>query len=151
MLPAGFRIPDAKALFFDRQRVISQTSKAERKVLSKFGAFVRTRSRSSIRKRKKPAEPGSPPSGHTGELKKWILFVYDPNRHSVIIGPARLNSKIGDAPHALEHGGQTTVRKGSRRKPHMRTVTIRARPVMQPAFDRERQGLPQLWRNSISN
>jgi len=57
-------------LFFDRQAVISKVDAATRRVLSRFGAFVRQRAKSSIRKRRNPAPPGSPPSSHTGLLKK---------------------------------------------------------------------------------
>ena len=69
----GFEI---KKLFFDRQAVTSRMDPAKRKVLSKFGAFVRRTAKGSIRRRKKPAPPESPPSSHTGLLKKFIFFGY---------------------------------------------------------------------------
>ena len=103
----GFEI---KQLFFDRQAVISRVDPATRKVLSKFGAFVRRTAKGSIRNRKAAAPPGSPPSSHTGLLKKFIFFGYDPQRESVVIGPTRLDRRgQGEAPSLLEHGGQTTL------------------------------------------
>ena len=137
---------DIKKMFFDRKAVIGKVDKATRKVLSRFGAFVRTTARSSIRKRKKIAPPGSPPSSHTGLLKKFIFFGYEPARNSVVIGPVRLSRKPGDAPHALEHGGKSTVVGGNRKK---RRVKIAARPFMGPAMAKEKPKLPAMWRGSV--
>ncbi|HSV28701.1 MAG TPA: hypothetical protein VLL76_04055 [Candidatus Omnitrophota bacterium] len=136
---------DVKRMFFDRQAVIVQADAATRKVLSKFGAFVRRTARGSIRRRKKTSEPGAPPSGHTGLLKRLIFFAYDPDRRSVVIGPAPLRAKV-EAPPLLEYGG--TARRKDRRG---RTVTARyrARPFMGPALAKELPGLPPLWRESI--
>src|SRR5690606_28852572 len=99
----GFEIT---RLFFDRKAVTSRVDRATRRVLSRFGAFVRRTARSSIRKRKRTSEPGKPPSSHTGMLKKFIFFGYDPRRDSVVIGPVRLSQKgRGEAPSLLEYGG----------------------------------------------
>jgi hypothetical protein len=140
----GFEI---KRMFFDRQAVISKVDAATRRVLSRFGAFVRRSAKSSIRKRKKPAPPGQPPSSHTGLLKKFIFFGYDAARQSVVIGPTRLNQKgRGEAPPLLEYGGKATlVRRG--KKKH---VTYQARPYMGPAFEKEKPQLPAMWRGSIT-
>ena len=92
----GFEI---KQLFFDRRAVTSRVPPATRKVLSKFGAFVRRTAKGSIRDRREPAPPGSPPSSHTGLLKKFIFFGYDAGARSVVVGPARLDRRgRGDAP-----------------------------------------------------
>ena len=137
---------DIKRMFFDRQAVISKVDAATRRVLSKFGAFVRRSAKSSIRKRKKPAPPGQPPSSHTGLLKKFIFFGYDAARHSVVIGPTRLNQKgRGEAPPLLEYGGKATlVRRGKKKR-----VTYQARPYMGPAFEKEKPQLPAMWRGSV--
>lgn len=142
----GMDFKSAKAMFFDRHAVISKMDTATRKVLSKFGAFVRRSAKSSIRKRKKPAPPGSPPSSHTGLLKKFIFFGYDPDARSVVIGPTRLNQKgRGEAPPILEYGGKATlVRRGKKKR-----TTYKARPYMQPAFEKEQPQLPALWRGSV--
>jgi len=69
---------EIKQLFFDSPKVVRAVDRTTRRVLSKFGAFVRRTARSSIRKRKRISEPGSPPSSHSGLLKKFIFFGYDP-------------------------------------------------------------------------
>jgi len=140
----GLRISQAKGMFFDRQAVVDAADRAQRQVLSKFGAFVRQTARSSIRKRKAISEPGAPPSGHTGLLKRTIFFVYSPEARSVLIGPVLLNKRT-DAPRLLEHG-DTVVRRRRQRRVRM---NYRARPFMGPAFEREQQKLPALWRNSV--
>jgi hypothetical protein len=140
-----------KKMFFTSRAVMSATDRATRRVLSRFGAFVRRAAKSSIRKRKRASQPGQPPSSHTGLLKKFILFGYDPARRSVVIGPMRLNQKVGDAPEALEHGGTSRVVMGGRRKRRLvRTVRIRPRPFMGPAMKQEETKLPSMWRDSVS-
>ena len=141
----GFKFKTMQGRFFDSAKVISATDKATRKVLSKFGAFVRRTAKSSIRKRKKTSSPGSPPSSHTGLLKKFIFFGYNPASESVSIGPIKLNSKRGDIPRTLEIGGKTTIVSRGKKK----TVKIAARPFMVPAKDKELPKLPDMWKNSI--
>jgi len=140
---------DIKRMFFDRKAVTGAVDKATGRVLSRFGAFVRRTARSSIRKRKRTSRPGEPPTSRTGLLKRFIFFGYDPSRRSVVIGPARLNQKVGDAPEALEYGGMTTVVEGTRHKRRKRKVRIVARPYMGPAFEQERPKLAAMWRDSI--
>ena len=145
----GFKLKTMQSHFFDSAKVLSATNKAARKVLSRFGAFVRRTAKSSIRKRKKVSPPGKPPTSRTGLLKKFIFFGYSPSAESVVVGPIRLNSKIGDAPRALELGGRTTVMSGRRSKRKKKTVTIAARPYMNPAMERELPKLPDMWKDSI--
>lgn len=139
----GFRL---KYLSFDSPAVIAKVKPAKRKVLSRFGAFVRRTAKSSIRKRKKTSTPGSPPSSHTGLLKKFILFGYDPGKDSVVIGAKRLGGRgKGDVPSLLEYGGTTMlVRRGKRE-----LATYQARPYMGPAYDKEEPKLPAMWRDSV--
>jgi hypothetical protein len=140
----GIKLEGAKRLFFDRAAVTSAADRGTRKVLSKFGAFVRQTARTSIRKRKAVSEPGQPPSSHTGLLKRHIFFVFSPETRSVVIGPILLNNGT-DAPRILEYG-DTVVRKRRNKRVRMK---YRARPFMGPAFEEERQKLPALWRNSV--
>ena len=140
---AGLRITH---LFFDSPKVIRAVDKSTRQVLSRFGAFVRRTAKQSIRKRKKSSAPGTPPSSHTGLLKRFIFFGYDPQKRSVVIGPTRLTeNNRGEAPSILEYGGRTTV-EGHKKKTRVR---IRPRPFMGPAFEKEKTNLPALWKNSI--
>ena len=145
-----------KQMFFDRDKIRRKTDSAARRVLSRFGAFVRTAARSSIRTRKKVSDPGKPPSSHGGELKRGIFFGYDPKRETVVIGPVPLHGRgYKDALEALEYGG--TVRRHkwvypggqgrARLKPYR--ARYRARPFMQPAFEQERPKLPAMWRDSV--
>jgi len=138
-----------KRMFFNSKTVRSKTDKATRRVLSKFGAFVRQTAKRSIRKRKKASQPGKPPSSHIGLLKKFIFFGFDTVRRSVVIGPMRLSQKgRGEAPSVLEYGGPVTMRprrrEGKRKRAH-----IRPRPFMGPAMDKEKDQLPALWRDSV--
>lgn len=135
------KFTEAQSGFFDRPKVQRQVDAGARKVLSKFGAFVRTRAKSSIRKRKAISSPGQPPSSHLGLLRKFIFFSYDAKRKSVVIGPTRLNQKDGTAPRLLEKGG-TRREKG-------RTLKYRPRPFMGPAFTKELENLPAMWRNAV--
>ena len=138
-----------KQMFFDSKAVTSAVDKTSRRVLSRFGAYVRTTARHSIRKRKAVSRPGKPPSSHTGLLRRFIYFGYDRQRRSVVIGPQRLNQKVGDAPAALEHGGVSTVVEGRRGRRRKRRVRIAQRPYMGPAFEKEKPKLPAMWQNSV--
>jgi hypothetical protein len=134
-----------KAMFFDTKAVTGAVDRATRKVLSKFGAFVRTGARHSIRKRKAISEPGQPPSSHVGLLRRLIYFGYDAGRKSVVIGPTPLHGEA-EAPPLLEYGGKAR-RRG--RKGKLVTGTYRARPFMGPAFERERPKLLAMWADSV--
>ena len=138
-----------RQMFFDSMPVLRATDKATRRVLSKFGAFVRTTVRRSIRSRKGISRPGSPPHSHAGLLKRLVLFGYDTGRRSVVIGPMKLNRKVGNVPEALEYGGTSVVAEGLRDRRRTRKVRIRARPYMGPAFEKEKPQLPALWANSV--
>lgn len=142
----GFRIDQAKSLFFDRQKVQSAVSRAERRVLSKFGSFVRQDSKQRIRRRKRSSSPGESPTNRTGLLKRHIYFVFSPETRSVVIGPVLLNRSTG-APATLEHGGETVIE--TKRRQSIR-VEIEARPFMGPAFQQELPKLPALWRDSVT-
>lgn len=143
----------AKNNFFDREKVQKQVDAGTKRVLSKFGAYVRQRAKTSIRTRKGISSPGNPPYAHTyvarkrdnpnGKRKKGskfylfrnsILFSYDPSSKSVVIGPALLNGSRTNptVPELLEKGG-TVSRDG-------KTMHYRPRPFMGPAFRKELQG-----------
>jgi len=103
--------------FFDSQAVITRVDKTTRRVLAKFGSYVRTTARRSIRKRKRPSKPGHPPSSHTGLLKNFIYFAYDLYSSSVVIGPEILRGPgKGEAPSILEYGGRVSQFTNTRRK-----------------------------------
>ncbi|MBX3448192.1 MAG: hypothetical protein KF777_01460 [Planctomycetaceae bacterium] len=180
MLAAQFTIRDAKSMFFDRVKIEKGVDRARLKALSRVGAFVQRRAKSSIRKPrqmrlsdmpkearakwkqdakvareqgrrpprrgKAPSRPGEPPRDVTGLLRGWILFGYDPQPQSVVIGPAKLNKSSG-APRTLEEGGEVSVarrRRDGRR--FVRRTRIQPRPYMGPAFDAERDKSPEMFR-----
>lgn len=150
----GFRVnvDQFKAGFFDRP-VMARVPAAERKALSRFGAHVRTRARTSIRKRKGTSAPGSPPYSHGRHLlRSFILFAYDKDTRSVVIGPAKLNAQVGNAPEALEKGGMSEMLGGSRRRGTLRRqkIQIAPRPYMQPAFEAELPNAAKQFKDTIS-
>ncbi len=145
-----------KQWFFDRKAVINATDAGNRRVLSKFGAFVRTRAKSSIRKRKGVSAPGRPPHSHVGLLKKLIYFAFDPARKSVVIGPTLANSASSNispigktVPETLEEGGVVLISRRFNVSGKKRRAYLRARPYMKPAADEEMKNLPRLYANSI--
>ena len=144
-------------LFLDRQEVIDRVGKANQRAMSKAGAFIRRRARSSLRRRRRPSEPGQPPSVHSrsrvASLKN-ILFAYDPVAETLVVGPVKLNQRhvlgpqLGSAtvPQVLEFGQRVKVREvrvgkkwrsGVRRKRPGQPVRVRSakyapRPFMGP-------------------
>ena len=120
---------------------------AVRRVLMKAGAFVRKSAKDSIRKRKKPAPPGKPPSSHVGTLKRFILFAYDQRRRSVIIGPKKL--KPGTATVALEKGGRSTMLRWRRGRRKTVRIRVAKRPFMAPALEKESRKIAELFKDQI--
>ena len=127
-MAVNFEFKAFKKGFFDRAAIESQLSKQERARLSKIGAFIRRRAKSSIRKRKKPSPPGKPPSSHTGVLKDFIFFAYDSERRSVVVGPTKTNQRnafaiasagrVKTIPGVLEFGGQVGMHEVFLRNRH---------------------------------
>jgi hypothetical protein len=161
--------------FFDRQAVIDRLRAANRKALSKAGAFIRRRARSSLRRRKNPSPPGSPPSVHTSDrvaTLKNILFVYEPNSQSLVVGPVKLNQRavlgpeLTDAtvPQIQEFGASVKVREVQRggkwrsgvrhvrsgEAVRTRIVKYAPRPFMGPALEAEKDNIPEAWAGSVS-
>lgn len=161
--------------FFDRRAIMDKMAVAERRVFSRFGAFVRQSARQSIRRPRRmrvgelskrqrfiygvseernargqfvvqknrrllpyaASKPGEPPRNQTGLLRDNIFFSYDAATQSVVIGPARLGG-AGRAPAVLEYGGRGIL-----------GTTIKPRPYMVPALQKNIQKLLPMWRNSV--
>lgn len=105
-------------LFFDRPAVVRRMDRATHRALSKAGSFVRTRARTSLRRRKSVAAPGEAPhvhSTHPFATLKNILFGFD-GRDSVVVGPVGFNTRRSRGtiqmsrmvPNIHEFGGQVT-------------------------------------------
>jgi hypothetical protein len=134
-----------KANFFRPELILKRIEREKRKALSKAGAFVRQRARTSIRKRKAISQPGQPPSSHSGELRKLLFFAYDPSNDSVVVGPAAF--KRSEAPKLLEFGG---IVKRPRPNGTVRTLRYRPRPFMAPALAAEMPKFADLLRGMIN-
>ncbi len=172
----GMSLDKAKSNFFDTPKVKKALDEVTREKLSRLGAFTRRTAQQSIRVRKKPSAPGSPPSGHNQQLlSKNIEFAWDSSARSVVVGPTALNIIYFDGngqpvkglvPEVLEEGGEIRVlevfKRGEWRRAdlrskrrlaglptRMRSIFIAARPYMKPAFDKELKELPPNWRDSI--
>ncbi len=145
-----------KLLFFDAPQVQREVGAATRRALSRAGAFIRRRAKTSIRKRKKVSQPGNPPHSHAGHLRRLIFFAYDPAGQTVVIGPVPFRKD--EAPRLLEFGGVTTRRPGSAGRTRWGTpiatyrdwgprMVYRKRPFMGPAMEAEVPNLPGFFRN----
>lgn len=164
-----------KDLFFDRAEVQRRIGQARAGALRRQGAFVRTRARSSMRRRKKTSAAGQPPSVHSRapDYLRQILYAYDERSDSVVVGPVLLNGRSGmmggaTVPSLHEHGGTVQIReylafgrtwwrmdyrlKAAKRAPkRTRTVKYPPRPFMVPALEREiaEGNLPAAWKDAI--
>lgn len=79
-----------KRLHFDRIKVERERDRVTERSLKKFGAYVRRAAQQSLRKKKKGdySPPGHPPYSHGDQkLKKGILFAYERETKTVVIGP----------------------------------------------------------------
>lgn len=124
-----------KKFFFTSRAVQGQLDRKTRRVLSKFGAYVRREAQTSMRARKGASKPGSPPSSHaTKLLRRFLFFSYDPSGKTVVIGPVRLGGTAGQHVPKVEEEGGTVLRKN--RAGVATAYRYPARPYMKPAFDR---------------
>ena len=132
--------------------------------LRRFGAFVSSDARKSIRKAPsiwKTSKPGRPPKSHTGLLKDHIIFDYSLQESSVIVGPMKLpvKGRTEDIPLILEEGGPVVKSKTSRIiqtfgtdfdwKDMPSKKNIKPRPYMTPAYLKNLPKLPAIWSYAV--
>ncbi len=134
-----------KQSFFDRDKVVNALRKAQRREFSRYGAFVRTAARTSMRRRKQSSEPGNPPSAHVGTLRDLLFFSWDGDSLSVVVGPATTRKPTG-VPHLLEMGGIAFRPAG---KGGIKPAKYPAYPYMQPAFKKTVSKLGKSFRGSV--
>lgn len=137
-----------KHLFFDSALVKSRVNAGVRKVLSKFGGLVRIDDRASMPDK----AAGTQPAGHAPRKIKrtlWrsIFYSFDPQRNSVVIGAIPLPGGYADGAAALEEGGDVTENLHGHNVP----MHISPHPHTHPAFERQKEKLPNLWANSVTN
>lgn len=128
-----------------RQKALGELTEDERKIYERrIKAWKKDKGKKKPKRPMASARPGEPPRSVTGLLKKFLFFAYDAQKKSVVIGPAKLNTK-SDAPSVLETGGMTTVRTVKGR----RTATIKKRPYMAPALAKNEAKIQEMYRDSI--
>jgi phage gpG-like protein len=135
-------------MFIDKRAILTPKEQAQKRVLSKQGAFLRGAARRLIRKRRGAARPGQPPHTHTGALKHAILF--EVGTDSVVIGPAA--SSIGELGALHEFGGSVAIkayRQKNGRAIRAHTRKYPPRPFMWPAYDEVLPRLPAFWEQVI--
>jgi hypothetical protein len=138
----GFAVKD---MFFDRKKVMDAMDRQSHAALSKSGAFIKRRAQTSMRKRKRSARVGEPPSVHVGLLRKQLFNYWDARTKSMVIGPIKITAKGTDVPRKLETGGETTtVKKGQRVRVH-----VGKHPYMGPALQKELPIIPSRWSGSL--
>lgn len=119
--------------FFDRPTVMKALNSKEKRVLSRTGAFVSGAMRRSLGrsggKKGIKSQPGEPPRKQKlGLLHSRTFFSYDPDSHSVVVGPEYLGkskSSTQPVPAVLEFGGDVTTPSGQ-------TGFIEPRPYIRP-------------------
>lgn len=148
--------------FFTEDSVKRLIDKKTRKALSKIGAFVRQRAKSSIKYREGHSAPGQPPHAHKGRfsrknkggkakpfspLRDLIFFaaaggtngrlsITSSSNQSVVVGPVEFTATRNKSyliPQVLEQGGFISSLVGGRREQHR----YEPRPFMKPALDAE--------------
>lgn len=132
-------------MFFDAPNVIKKIKDGTKSVMSKAGAFIRQRAKTSIRPRKGIAKPGQPPSSHDGTLRKLIFFGYDSSTDSVVIGPKLKGGGQSDptTPHLLEFGGTTKSWRTQK------TARYHVFPYMEPALEKEKDKFRDLFQGAV--
>lgn len=99
---------------FDKQKLKKKVETATFTSLRHAGGAIGKTARFSIRRRKKPSRPGSPPHTPTGMLKRVIRYEVSNNKTEVTIGP--VNQIAGRIWNLHEFGGTATKRR--KLKPH---------------------------------
>lgn len=164
-------------LFFDANRITSGVASQEERAMSRFGAFVMTAARRSIK-----AAPQVKLAGLTeGERSKYRQRIglwksrgksgKKPRRRSAHSQPgnppftqtkllprniffvydrANHNVIIGPVLLGKSTGAQKTLEHGGEAEtPAGKRVTIEERPYMKPALAQERDKAPEGWRNTL--
>lgn len=149
-LALRYRFQEAKAAFF-RDDLLAKIGKAKFRALSKFGAYVRTRSRTSLRYKQGTAPAGKPPYSHSGLLRDFIYFAYDESTGSVVIGPVVLNGGSAQALESLEYGGPSILRRFRHGKYEEIATQTGEHPFMRPAYQEEldRGSLEKVFDNAM--
>jgi hypothetical protein len=169
-------IRGVKQFFFDKELVLNAVDKAARRSLSRGGSYIRTTAKQSLRYKpvKADSPSGQPPFVHRSErftrtvtnkktgvtktratspLKELVFFAYDPQRKSVVTGPAvfqQSKTKKYRVPGVLEEGGSVTVRRKGRAVFYSRRIKIAPHPYMRPALAKNLPKIVKGFRASVN-
>lgn len=143
--------------FFDSPKVQRMLDAKSRRAISRFGAFVWRRAKSSLKVRSAPSALGSPPSVHTSSgftrLKKrkgkqvstasspfreLRYFAWDDRTKSVVVGPV-IFRKSSLVPNLHAFGGTVRSKLGLQVYPK--------RPTEELAMERELPKFTSLFRS----
>jgi len=141
-----------KGKFVDRKAIQRAIAKSKKRPLVRWGALTRKIARQSIRKRKKSASPGKPPSSHSSEPNlRTIFFAWDFETETVPVGPIVTGSRITPKlPGVIQEGGVTRTRIGLRRgKSRVVETKVKPHPFMGPAMEKSQATAPDLFKDSI--
>ncbi len=90
-----------------------KVNQATFKSMNHAAGTIRMTAKRSIRKRKKPSNPGSPPSSPTGMLRRVLRYEVNRDRGEAVIGP--VNEIAGRLWNLHEFGGVVTKRRKLKR------------------------------------
>lgn len=148
--------------WLNSKAILDKIDEDHRRAFLRFGAFIRTVARRSMRRTKNPqlkSDPGGPPYARRGQVRDLLLFAYDANRKELVVGPKLfqppkpLMKASTTVPNALEQGGTavalppgfTLTKKQGRGKSAKvqektfiapgTSIPIAPRPFMQPALN----------------
>lgn len=133
----------------DRARMIRAYDRGERRALSRGAARIRLYSRRRMRRRKRAARPGEGPTVRQGQLKRFLLYAYEPQTGTAVIGVKKLPGARSDTPAILEHGGVISREVGRGRDRRRARVRYEKRPATGPGLDQGRGELPGFWRDVV--
>ncbi|MFN3193906.1 MAG: hypothetical protein ACE361_25570 [Aureliella sp.] len=98
---------------FTPEQLKRKTQQASFRSLGHAGGAIRLTAKRSIRRRKKPSSPGSPPHTQTGRLKRSIRYEVDRSQPDVVVGP--INEIAGRLWNMHEFGGIAKRRRKLKR------------------------------------
>jgi len=136
-------------LAIDLRPIRQAYQKAERQVLMRAAGRGRVMARRRMRKRSRSSRPGEGPTERKGQLKRFLVYAYEPAKHVAVFGPRKLSGARGDTPEALERGKTTMRRVGRGRNRRRQAVRYEKRPAMVPALQELMPAMPAMWKNAI--
>lgn len=120
---------------FDEAGLLARIARATRDVLKRAGAYVRSVARRKVQTRPKPSAPGQPPHSRRGLLKRAILFGFDRDGKSVLVGPGF--NFVGESASAHEFGGR------------YRRERYPKRPLMGPSLKDAAPHVARMWSDAV--